>query len=140
VNLPPLRVFTFIPVTGQIISRQVLVEEGSAASAGTTTTPTKANNSATITPTKGPTGKGTPTGAQTPVAPKPIGTVHTESLENEPKGSESGEEGESGEDGDNLEAELKKLESMQAPKASNGKTKKKKGDGEEPAAKKLKTK
>ena len=124
VALPPLRVWMFISLTGQIINRQVVVEgessEPAVSTASAGSPPPKA-----VTPVKkvkNPVGVGSPAGTQPPTVPNPVGEVVAggakASLEEE--GEEAGDAEEDDQEGvadeDDLEAELKKLESMSGKK------------------------
>ena len=128
VALPPLRVWTFIPLTGQIISRQVVVEGESSESAVTVSTASTASAGSprqpkAVTPVKkvkNPVGVGSPAGTQPPTVPNPVGEVVAggakASLEEGEEAEDAEEDDEGVADEDDLEVELKKLESMSGKK------------------------
>jgi hypothetical protein len=141
ISLPPLRVYTFIPVTGQIISRQVVVEQGSPESAEGAVPALPAPAAAKAKVKAAAVGAGSAAGLQPPQVPNPVGQVvaggksnidSKEAADDDVDGEEEEEEGEV-----DLEAELKKLETLQ-----RGKKKKKGSAGQnvEPKAKKPKAK
>ena len=141
ISLPPLRVYTFVPVTGQIISRQVVVEQGSPESAEGAVPALPAPAATKAKAKAAAVGAGSAAGLQPPQVPNPVGQVVTGGKSNI-DGKEAadddvdGEEEEEEEEVD-LEAELKKLETLQ-----RGKKKKKGSAGQnvEPKAKKPKAK
>jgi hypothetical protein len=141
ISLPPLRVYTFIPVTGQIISRQVVVEQGSPESAEGAV-PALPAPAAKAKAKAAAVGAGSAAGLQPPPAPNPVGPMVAGGKSNV-DGKEAadddvdGEEEEEEEGEVDLEAELKKLETLQ-----RGKKKKKGSAGQnvEPKAKKPKAK
>ena len=142
ISLPPLRVYTFIPVTGQIISRQVVVEQGSPESAEGAVPALPTPAAAKAKAKAAAVGAGSAAGLQPPQVPNPVGQVvaggksnidSKEAADDDVDGEEEEEEGEV-----DLEAELKKLETLQ-----RGKKKEKKGSAGqnvEPKAKKPKAK
>ena len=141
ISLPPLRVYTFIPVTGQIISRQVVVEQGSPESAEGAV-PALPAPAAKAKAKAAAVGAGSAAGLQPPPAPNPVGQVVAGGKSNV-DGKEAadddvdGEEEEEEEDGKvDLEAELKKLETLQRGKKKKGSA----GQNVEPKAKKPKAK
>ena len=146
ISVPPLRVYTFIPVTGQIISRQVVVEQAAPESAASAepSSPAPAPAAAKAKAKAAAVGAGSAAGLQPPQVPNPVGQVGTggksnidgkEAADDDVDGEEEEEEEEEGEV--DLEAELKKLETLQ-----RGKKKKKGSAGQnvEPKAKKPKAK
>ena len=146
ISLPPLRVYTFIPVTGQIISRQVVVEQGSPESAEGAVPALPAPAATKAKAKAAAVGAGSAAGLQPPQVPNPVGQVvaggksNIDSKEAADDDVDGEEEEEEEEEGDvDLEAELMKLETLQ-----RGKKKKKKkgsaGQNVEPKAKKPKAK
>jgi hypothetical protein len=125
VDIPPLRVWTFIPVTGQIISRQVIVDDGG----GKISTPGKEPRKVSpLSPpstlsTQSPLSPEAPTvvGTTLPSVVQPKGTVVTpgKRKNTEPDGDEEQSdpdgEAEPEEGGDlSIEDELAKLEALQS--------------------------
>jgi hypothetical protein len=117
ISLPPLRVYTFIPVTGQIISRTVVPEEVDAAKPKT---PVKRKvmesaESATPTSTAGGSAKKIPT------VPTPKGEVQTPTAKNEddtPEDEQNTDQEADGTGAVDLEAELQALEALSAKKVT----------------------
>jgi len=145
ISLPPLRVYTFVPVTGQIISRQVVVEQGSPESAEGAVPALPAPAATKAKAKAAAVGAGSAAGLQPPQVPNPVGQVvaggksnidSKEAADNTVDGEEEKEEEE--EEGEvDLEAELKKLETLQRGKK---KMKGSAGQNVEPKAKKPKAK
>jgi len=146
ISLPPLRVYTFIPVTGQIISRQVVVEQGSPESAEGAVPALPTPAAAKAKAKAAAVGAGSAAGLQPPQVPNPVGQVVAggksnidgkEAADDDVDGEEEEEEEEEEEAEVDLEAELMKLETLQ-----RGKKKKKGSAGQnvEPKAKKPKAK
>ena len=122
ISLPPLRVYTFVPVTGQIISRQVVVEQGSPESAEGAVPALPAPAATKAKAKAAAVGAGSAAGLQPPQVPNPVGHVVTGGKSNI-DGKEAADDDVDGEEEEevDLEAELKKLETLQRGK------KKKKG-------------
>ena len=135
IDIPPLRIWTFIPVTGQIISRQVIVQDGTKVVATHAKPKPKASpETAEAKESKELPGSGSTSGNKLPTVTKPKGSVITpggEDVKNEDDDDPQEEaEEEATESGvGNIEEELKKLEALQKQ------SRKQKGDGE-PAKKK----
>jgi hypothetical protein len=142
IEIPPLRVWTFIPVTSQIISRQVIVEDGT-----TVATPGKQQRKESPQSPQSPEtpgdiqGSGSALGTKLPSVVQPKGNVVTpgkrKAQDDEGDGDDGeGDDGDDGEGGDgdvdgdlNIEDELAKLEALQ------GKGRKKKEEGANPKKK-----
>ncbi len=123
ISVPPLRVYTFIPVTGQIISRQVVVEQASPESAESAESPAPAAAKAKA--KVAAVGAGSAAGIQPPQVPNPVGQVvaggnaKADSDDAEDEDADIGE----AEEGDDLEAELAKLETLNKKKSKAGQKK-----------------
>ena len=126
IDIAPLRIWTFLPVTGQIISRQVIVEDGSNVKV---TTPGKSRivlASCSQSPeTPGDVkGSGSVLGTKLPTVTQPKGNIVTpgkrknKGEKEEEKEDEEDDEDDDGEQDDgeepSVEDELAKLEAMQA--------------------------
>lgn len=117
ITLPPLKTWTFIPVTGQIIARLVVVDSDAAAptakAKAKATTTAKAPAAAKATAKATAKAKATASGKEvpSPAAPKgdiAVGTGSEEPAEDEAEDAEE----EADDDGGDLEEELKELEAM----------------------------
>lgn len=140
INIPPLRVWTFIPVTGQIISRQVIVDDISTGSSSHGTPAKSKRKAVPDTPeTDGKQdteaqGSGSAAGKKLPLVPKPKGKIATPNTEDGTQLDDDEEDGDEAEeveeDGTSIEDELAKLEALQT------KTRKKKETAGKEVAKK----
>ena len=113
VVIPPLRVWTFIPVTGQILSRQVLMDNESSPSKATPDRPDPKVSAASSGSTNAVnTGKIAPS-TETPQGKVIVGAGGTADDGDDDGDNEDGEDQEDGDEAnDNLEEELKKLEAL----------------------------
>ena len=127
IDIAPLRIWTFLPVTGQIISRQVIVEDGSNVKV---TTPGKPQRKESAPSSQSPEtpgdvkGSGSALGTKLPTVTQPKCNIVTpgkrknKGEKEEEKEDEEDDEDDDGEQDDseetNVEDELAKLEAMQA--------------------------
>ncbi len=119
ISVPPLRVYTFIPVTGQIISRQVVVEQAAPESAASAepSSPAPAPAAAKAKAKAAAVGAGSAAGLQPPQVPNPVGQVVTGGNANaDGEEAEEDDEDDGEAEEEDLEAELKKLETLNKKK------------------------